>query len=95
VYMRRVTWKLIWEDRRYFDGTIPAEERTYFPPERYPTPTTVPAVDGITSGHTNELVSVTGIWAVADNLNARERFASGVKLPQFEGRDVVWVWVSK
>ena len=26
-----VTWRLIWEDTRYIDGTIPAEERAYFP----------------------------------------------------------------
>jgi hypothetical protein len=26
-----VTWKLIWEDTRYTDGQIPAEESLYFP----------------------------------------------------------------
>lgn len=26
-----VDWRLIWEDRRYQDGSIPAEERQYFP----------------------------------------------------------------
>jgi len=25
-----VSWRLVWEDTRYIDGTIPAEERSYF-----------------------------------------------------------------
>jgi hypothetical protein len=29
-YPRDVTWKLLWEDTRYTDGRIPAEERDYF-----------------------------------------------------------------
>jgi hypothetical protein len=28
-----VVWRLIWEDTRYLDGTIPDEEALYFPPE--------------------------------------------------------------
>lgn len=27
-----VTWRLIWEDQRYVDGIIPAEENSYFSP---------------------------------------------------------------
>ncbi|WP_275892873.1 Imm72 family immunity protein [Burkholderia sp. LMG 13014] len=26
-----VRWRLLWEDTRYRDGSIPAEEGTYFP----------------------------------------------------------------
>ncbi|WP_244114867.1 Imm72 family immunity protein [Burkholderia cepacia] len=26
-----VRWRLLWEDERYRDGSIPAEEETYFP----------------------------------------------------------------
>lgn len=33
---REVVWKLIWEDVRYRDGQIPAEERMYFQPESVP-----------------------------------------------------------
>ena len=95
VSMRPVTWRLIWEDRRYLDGTIPVEERTYFPPVVTPSAAPIVVVDGVFSGRTNEIVSVAGMWAVADNLNARERFVSGDKLPQFDERDVVWVWVAK
>ena len=93
--MRSVTWKLIWEDRRYLDGTIPAEERIYFPPVSAPSATPTAAGDGITSGQTNEIVSISGMWAVADNISAREHFTLGDRLPQFGGRDVVWVWVSR
>ena len=95
VSMRAVTWRLIWEDRRYLDGTIPAEERIYFPPVSAPSATPPRTMVGITSGHTNEIVGVSGVWVVADDISARERFTRGERLPQFRGRDVVWVWVSK
>ena len=29
--VRFVRWRLIWEDRRYVDGTLPLEEASYFP----------------------------------------------------------------
>ncbi len=27
----RITWRLLWEDQRYVDGTVPSEESQYFP----------------------------------------------------------------
>jgi hypothetical protein len=96
-YTRPATWRLIWEDTRYRDGTMPEEEKEYFPAtEAAPTaqPVTVEA-DPLISLDTGQRASKPGIWVVANRLDVRKRFESGDKLPQHEGRDVVWLWVSK
>jgi hypothetical protein len=97
-YTRPATWRLIWEDDRYLDGTIPEEEKDYFPATEETTkpasPVTV-ASDSLISLETNQRATKPGMWVVADRLDVRKRFESGDKLPQHEGRDVVWLWVSK
>jgi hypothetical protein len=35
------------------------------------------------------------MWVVSDRLDVRRRIEFGDKLPRHEGRDVVWLWVSK
>jgi hypothetical protein len=96
-YTRPATWRLIWEDTRYLDGTIPGEEKDYFPAtEEIAAPKPVEfAPDSIISLETNERVSKSGMWVVANRLDIRKRFESGDKLPQHEGCNVVWLWVSK
>jgi hypothetical protein len=96
-YTRPAAWRLIWEDDRYLDGIIPDEEKDYFPA----TETTAPAApvevtsDPVISLETNQRASPSGMWVVSDRLDVRKRFESGDKLPQHEGRDVVWLWVGK
>jgi hypothetical protein len=96
-YTRPATWRLIWEDTRYLDGTIPEEEKDYFPPTGTAAPAAPASVasDPVISAETKQRASRSGMWVVADRLDIRKRFASGDKLPQHEGRDVVWLWVSK
>jgi len=97
-YTRPATWRLIWEDNRYRDGTIPDEEKDYFPAtEKSPAltqPVTV-AGDPLISAETTQRASRSGIWVVAHRLDVRKRFEAGDKLPQHEGCDVTWLWVGK
>jgi hypothetical protein len=96
-YIRPAFWRLIWEDTRYLDGIIPDEEKDYFPAIDLvvPAPPPIVASDPVISLESNRRASRSGMWVVADRLDIRKRFESGDKLPQHEGRDVVWLWVSK
>jgi hypothetical protein len=97
-YIRPASWRLIWEDTRYLDGTIPEEETDYCPAtERTVAPATPVKVtsDPVISLETDQRASRSGMWVVANRLDIRKRFESGDKLPQHEGRDVVWLWVGK
>lgn len=97
-YTRPAFWRLIWEDTRYLDGTIPEEEKDYFAATEEttaPAPRVSVASDSVISLETNQRVTKPGMWVVANRLDVRKRFESGDKLPQHEGRDVVWLWVSK
>jgi hypothetical protein len=89
-----VTWKLIWEDTRYQDGFIPAEENLYFPPESKTSPTTAPATTSdMLSALSGQRCPKDGHWAVMDDLQGKIVLKAGDKMPQHKGRDVTWVWV--
>lgn len=91
-----VTWRLIWEDTRYLDGKIPEEEDFYFPAERITPPSmTAIVTDDSLSAPTGAICTKSGAWAVMDDLNAKVIFNETNLLPQYKGRDVVWVWVSR
>lgn len=94
---RAAVWRLVWQDTRYLDGSIPEEEQLYFRfPEDSGTVSSVPIEAGaVISRKTNQQVVKAGIWVVDDRLDVRQRFELGDRLPQFEGRDVGWIWVSK
>lgn len=95
--VRPAVWRLIWEDTRYLDGTIPAEEQCYFP-QKAPVVATQPAftdADPLVQQSSNDLAVKSGVWVIADRLDLRQRFQAGDRLPQHEGREVTWVWVSK
>jgi hypothetical protein len=91
-----VSWRLVWEDTRYIDGTIPAEERSYFP--RSPRPGAVPLaadfVDDTLSALTGDLCVRSGTWAVIDDLNGKIIMVENEKFPQYKGGDTMWVWVA-
>ena len=95
--VRPAVWRLIWEDTRYLDGTVPAEEQSYFPPVEpvVPTQTVFADSDPLVRQASNELASKAGVWVVADRLDMRQQFRAGEKLPQHEGRDVVWIYSGK
>ena len=95
--VRPAVWRLIWEDTRYLDGIIPAEEQSYFPPEAA-VEATQPAwadVDPLVQQSSNDVASRSGVWVVADRLDLRRQFNAGDRLPQYEGRDVMWIWSDK
>ena len=87
-----VTWRLIWEDTRYKDGTIPEEEAEYLAPP----PVALPGSERI-KGHANEIVPRTGWWttpALQGN-DARRFFAQGEPFPDIQHTaygEVIWTW---
>jgi hypothetical protein len=95
--IRPAVWRLLWEDTRYLDGSIPEEELLYFRPAEARKPVTPAHVDSdpIISLRSNERVSRPGVWVIDHRLDHRQRFELGDLLPQHEGRDVTWLWVSK
>jgi Immunity protein 71/Immunity protein 72 len=91
------TWRLIWKDDRYTDGTIPAEESSYVFNEPRKKTTTVniasaSVVEAVIFANTGERAIKAGVWAVQEDLQARQTFAVGDTLPQHNNRDVTWVW---
>jgi Immunity protein 71/Immunity protein 72 len=93
------TWRLLWKDDRYTDGTIPEEENDYIfnePRERTSTPTSSSSntSDTIIFARTGERVIKAGVWAVQEDLNARQVFSVGDLLPQHAEREVTWVWTA-
>lgn len=97
------TWRLVWRDDRYQDGSIPVEEEEYrfVMPEGRSRPK--PAPELIAEGKWNEIVvarsgdsfDLTGRWAVKDDLNAWAEFYAGQVAPQHNGRDVEWLWCGR
>ena len=91
----RVTWRLIWEDRRYIDGTITAEGRAYFPAAAPVASRPVFATDDTLTSSSGAICPQSGLWAVGDDLSAKTQIESGAVIPQHGGRHVQWVWVAK
>lgn len=90
-----VTWRLIWEDTRYLDGTIPAEERQYFPAAPAPAAPARAVQDDLLSAPSGAICPKSGNWVVMDRLDARCSVEQGNAMPQCDGRDVMWVWVGR
>jgi hypothetical protein len=88
-----VTWRLIWEDTRYVDGSIPEEESSYFPIETsIAKPAVVPTLpDNLRTAATGELCPQSGNWIVLDDINGKQVMQKGERLPQYQGRDVIWL----
>ncbi|MCW7538033.1 Imm71 family immunity protein [Aquabacterium sp. A7-Y] len=94
---RPTTWRLIWRDDRYEDGTVPEEERDYVfmqpqaapvqPADKSPAPS-VPLV----TAWSGQAAPQAGHWAVIDDLQGRATLRAGEVLPQHKGQDVQWVW---
>jgi hypothetical protein len=90
------TWRLLWKDDRYLDGTIPAEETGYM----FNEPRKISATanrsanvgDAVIFAQTGERAVKAGVWAVQEDLHARQTFAAGDMLPSHDHRNVTWVW---
>lgn len=88
------TWRLLWKDERYSDGTIPEEEAHYRFTRPYlvqpaPQPLTVP--EETIWAESGTAAPVTGKWLVESDLNASAMLNKGEKLPLHQGREVRWV----
>lgn len=88
-----VTWRLIWEDTRYLDGHVSSEEDFYFPASNQAvTPTAAAASDDLLFAATGQKCPKDGNWAVMNDLQGKINLKKGDKMPQYQGRDVAWVW---
>lgn len=91
------TWRLLWRDDRYEDGTIPVEEAGYkFQQPQASMPAPSPATETATPSDvvfrkTGQLAPRAGRWLVETDLYASVTLAQGEPLPQHNGRDVRWV----
>ena len=92
------TWRLLWRDDRYSDGTVPAKEAPY----RFNEPKNVqvqsPAV-GVTEeimwAESGAAVPIRGTWLVESDMTASVILAKGERLPLHQGREVRWVLAVK
>lgn len=92
------TWRLLWRDDRYLDGTLPPEELSYIfssPDENltpiihnHPVSETVWAQSGTEA-------PVAGQWLVESDLNAEVTMKKGEVLPLWQGREVRWILAFK
>jgi hypothetical protein len=92
------TWRLIWRDDRYLDGSIPAIEAQYV----FTQPATMveerPRVwsnDEVVWAETGSRAAFGGRWLVESDLNAAVTLQQGDKFPMHEGREVRWVLAGK
>jgi Immunity protein 71/Immunity protein 72 len=92
LHRRPVTWRLIWEDTRYLDGHISNEEALYFPPQAMVEAPETSVTSDLISASTGQLCPKSGNWAVMNDLQGKATLNKGDKMPEHQGRDVVWVW---
>lgn len=94
---RPAAWRLLWKDERYFDGTVPLEESNYFCSAEpvQTTPGVEVEMEPVIERNSGEKAPRDGMWVVVDKLDVKKRFATGQVLPDYEGRNVLWMWVSK
>jgi hypothetical protein len=83
-----VTWRLIWKDERYLDGTVPEEEAQYLAPAE-PTADARPP-----STPAGQPCPRTGWWFTPAKAHSRRRFQAGEPMPDFatDWGQVIWQW---
>jgi hypothetical protein len=96
-----VAWRLIWEDTRYRDGVIPAEEKDYFPDDNTP-PDFSRLIgaelandwrsDQLVVQRSGEPAKYAGTWAAQDDLHGRVFWPQGDPLPLHNGKPIDWVY---
>ncbi|SOY61402.1 Imm71 family immunity protein [Cupriavidus taiwanensis] len=98
-YSEPVTWRLLWKDTRYEDGSIPAEEEEYV----FQKPTGAKNNPAPPSGtdspmiwfETGQPAPKAGRWLPEDDLSASIVVQAGEKFPMHRGRSTRWVFSSK
>ncbi|MCU6499121.1 immunity 71 family protein [Rugamonas sp. A1-17] len=92
------TWRLLWRDDRYSDGTIPEEEAHYRfkkPDAVLPTPPSISVPNETIWGDSGTAAKATGKWLVESDLSGCVMLQMGEKLPLYQGREVRWVLADK
>ena len=89
-----VRWRLIWEDTRYRDGTIPEEEAQYCAP---PAPVSSAPLDGKLRAQPGGVVPKTGDWwsPAFQGANQVRHFEQGERFPAIETTNygvVIWYY---
>lgn len=87
------TWRLLWRDDRYNDGSVPEEEAEYRfeemrEAEKIAHGLTAQAIIWADSG---SAAPIAGRWLMESDLNVSVLLNTGQKLPLHEGREVRWV----
>ena len=88
------TWRLLWCDDRYTDGSIPEEEKSYvFLYPEAPKAALLAASDAasITVRESGQQTPVVGRWVLQDNLSVSITLAAGEVLPIHQGSAARWV----
>ncbi|QIC74456.1 hypothetical protein FSC05_12485 [Acinetobacter indicus] len=90
-----VKWRLIWEDNRYIDGTIPEEEKNYiFDIENIGKQANQPEIESTEKLNmaAGRVCPKAGYWYTTAKSNSRQYFKQGDIFPDFESDwgDVYW-----
>ncbi|BEV17366.1 hypothetical protein HBDW_41540 [Herbaspirillum sp. DW155] len=88
------TWRLLWRDDRYTNGSIPEEEKHYrfAQPEAKKSADPIMSVsDEITWTESGTAAPKTGRWLVESDITASIELKAGELLPLHQGRTVRWV----
>jgi hypothetical protein len=88
------TWRLIWRDDRYSDGSIPDEEIGYQftqPTQLPPRASAIVATKETVWADSGTACPVSGRWLVESDLSISKFLQNGENLPFHMGRNVRWV----
>ncbi len=89
-----VTWRLLWKDERYEDGTIPEEEKDYvFNAPADKEEENASANPDILTQATGEKCRRTGIWVQVKNHDISQIILAGEEMPAWHGTSVSWMWM--
>lgn len=94
-----VTWRLLWRDDRYEDGSVPEEEQGYRFLQPDPDVATQAFMPTSSSTRADPLVVATsgqtapcsGRWLLQDDLQVSTEMKEGHPVPEHQGRSVKWV----
>lgn len=97
-FSKPVTWRLLWEDTRYEDGSIPAEEDEYVfqkPNGATDAPSEINGTDSTMIWfETGQPAPKAGRWLPEDDLSASIVVQAGEKLPTHRDQSTRWVFAS-
>lgn len=91
-----VTWRLLWRDTRYEDGSIPVEEQSYvfLKPDPAPAPSNGRSFDWADPfiwSETGNPAPQAGRWLAEQDLQASITVEAGELLPMHQGEATRWL----